>query len=123
MTKQGVHGHVMIGCSRQDPFFFFGRLGPTFGSKMKLGSTASIAKNNYIKSKLTVAFFSIVFPVTIKIFKFLTFFQIRDPIVFLRKNSQKNNLASGFPVTLLFERTPRNSELKKGSEPNLFPAT
>ena len=90
---------------------------------MKLGSTGSIAKNNYIKSKLTVAFFLIVFSVTIQIFKFRTFFQFRDPIIFLRKNSQKNNLASGCPVTLLFERTPRSSELKKVSEPNLFPAT
>ena len=91
--------------------FFFGRLGPTFGSKMKLGSTDSIA---------------VLFNSTFRHhsdFQVSHFFQIRDPIVFLRKNSQKNNLASGFPVTLLFERSPRNSELKKVSEPNLFPAT
>ena len=48
---------------------------------MKLGSTGSIAKNNFIESKLTVAFFLIVFSVTIQIFKF----QIRVRILKKKK--------------------------------------
>ena len=50
---------------------------------MKLGSTGSIAKNNFIESKLTVAFFLIVFSVTIQIFKF----QIRVRILKKKKNT------------------------------------
>ena len=42
---------------------------------------------------------------------------------FLGKDSQKVYLASFFPVISLLERIARNSELKEGSAPHVFPPT
>ena len=55
---------------------------------------------------------------------YMPIFQIRDPSVFfLWKDSQKVYLASFFPVISLLERIARNSELKEGSAPHVFPPT